>query len=54
MSQSGARTTVEAVNKRGRLVVEATIEGDLDNLATSPTGLERSRDRSISLTQEAA
>jgi signal transduction histidine kinase len=32
VSESGGRTTVEAVNKGGRLDVEATIEGDLDNL----------------------
>jgi hypothetical protein len=32
VSESGSRTTVEAVNKGGRLDVEATIEGDLDNL----------------------
>jgi signal transduction histidine kinase len=32
VSQGGGLTTVEAVNNGGRLVLEATIEGDLDNL----------------------
>jgi signal transduction histidine kinase len=34
LSESG-RTTVGAVSKDGRLVVEATVEGDLDNLGDS-------------------